>query len=327
VQTLWETIFVPGFEPFAAGVLPQTVGSHFERFCRRAQKIKYKSGGLRVMGTAFYDHEQIKFYLAFAQEAGEIIIGSQHGGSYGIDRFHFSSFELEIKHKLFLSWGWESQDSVQKNVLPLSSPLCSRYAEKHRFKNDSVILVSTHIWPLGLGLYYSELIGSDWLDYVRRKIELISTFSPSLRDRFFYRAHPHKRASLSELPTLKKEFPDLKLCEGPLKNHLLSTSLLILDNPSTTLNFAAAANTPFVLVLHPKTAFCSEAEPFFRDFEKAGMLFSSPKSAAEHINRLGDIPSWWHSSEVQSARKRWCEKYARTNPQVFFEWAKTLWNL
>ena len=42
------------------------------------------------------------------------------------------------------------------------------------------------------------------------------------------------------------------------------------------------------------------------------IIFSDPIEAAEHINQIWeDIDSWWQSEKVQSARKHFCNKYAK----------------
>lgn len=327
INTHFKTHCMPEFEELVLQLLPLAYTTHFQTFQKKAETLTYLPNALRLISTAFCAKEQIKYYMANAIESGEIIIGAQHGGSYGIDRIHLTSQECEINHKLFISWGWQSQNNTSQNIIPLASPLCSKYAEKHQKKNSDIVLVSTHIWPLGLNALFSEFIGSDWTNYVKTKCQFIASLTPETLTKFKYRPHPHALGSLSDIPVISQEFPSLSLSKGSFENVLLQASLLVLDHTSTTLNLAVAANTPFIILLPNAITFCPEAATLFQEFEKVGILYRSPTDAAEKINTCPNIQAWWQSTEVQAARKTWMHTYARTHKTPFLEWTKALWNL
>ena len=59
--------------------------------------------------------------------------------------------------------------------------------------------------------------------------------------------------------------------------------------------------------------FNDEAIPDFELLKDVGLIHFSPSSAAEHVNtHWNDIDSWWSSVQVQEAKKRFVNKYART---------------
>ena len=68
-----------------------------------------------------------------------------------------------------------------------------------------------------------------------------------------------------------------------------------------------------------------DAVPFFDMLEEAEILFYSPEKAAIKVNDiLSDVDEWWFSIEVQSARKKFCERYASTSNHWEREWGEVL---
>lgn len=325
----WNVVFQSKFTSFFRALLfanlPKPVTVHFNHFQKKALKQRYRKGAMRVIRTAYYDHEQIKFFIAHALAAGEVIVGSQHGGSYGIDLYHYSSFELEIKNRWFMTWGWASQEGISTNLIALSSPICTRYWNKYKKTSLAIVFVSTHVCPISLGCLYSEWFGHGWLDYIQRKHRFLNTLSSEKHACLLYRPHPGTQGALTEIPTLMAAHPSLRICEGDLKPWLLGAALLILDNASTTLNFIVSANAPFILFLSPDIKFSKEATAVFDLFREVGILYDTPEQAAAAINGLGDIPKWWASETVQNARQKWMFLYARPEKYVFWSWVKTLW--
>ena len=54
------------------------------------------------------------------------------------------------------------------------------------------------------------------------------------------------------------------------------------------------------------------AKPYYEQFRQAEILFDSPEAAAKKISEVwDDVPAWWNSEEVQSARRNFCDKYTK----------------
>ncbi|MGE4170565.1 MAG: hypothetical protein AB7F28_07595 [Candidatus Margulisiibacteriota bacterium] len=327
LETLFTTTVCQSYWRLLLETLPQTLTTHYGLLQTKAKKQRYRTGGLRVSRTSFYQHEQIKFYMANALEAGEVLLGSQHGGSYGIDLHHYGSYELEIKNRWFITWGWDSQNGIKDNLIPLPSPELSRCFNQHNPTSDAIVMVGNVIHPLGVGCLYSEHFGPTWPHYLADKHLFLEGLSPDKLDLLRYRAHPDTRCRLDEWPSLSQAFPTLQRCEGDLMPWLLSASLVVMDNASTTLNTLVAANTPFMVILNPAIQLAPEATPFFDLWHQAGIAFYNPEAAAKAINALSDIQAWWQTETVQTARLQWLDRYAKTSPTPFKTWAKCLWNL
>jgi putative transferase (TIGR04331 family) len=73
---------------------------------------------------------------------------------------------------------------------------------------------------------------------------------------------------------------------------------------------------------------CPQAEPYYKDLKKAGILFSNPIKAAKRVNDIfNDAQGWWNQEEIQIARKNWTWQFARTSKNWRREWIKAIRNL
>src|SRR5262249_38507185 len=110
---------------------------------------------------------------------------------------------------------------------------------------------------------------------------------------------------------------------------LLKCRLAILDYPGTTLAQTLAANIPTICFWNNDQWLSAErAQPLFDALKKAGVVFDSPESAAEHLDKVHpEIEAWWQTDQVQAARAQWCEQYAQADPRWFWKWVKALWAL
>ncbi len=51
------------------------------------------------------------------------------------------------------------------------------------------------------------------------------------------------------------------------------------------------------------------------------ILHFTPESAAAKVEEVKDNPfSWWEQSNIQTFRKDYCERFARTSPDAAKEW-------
>ena len=116
---------------------------------------------------------------------------------------------------------------------------------------------------------------------------------------------------------------------GKLQDKLLKCKLLILDHPGTTLNIALASNIPTICLWNPDAwAICRQAESYFMDLKKSGILFSDPIKAATHVNDVfNNVQGWWDQRDIQIARKNWTWQFARTSNNWRKDWIKAIWSL
>ena len=71
-----------------------------------------------------------------------------------------------------------------------------------------------------------------------------------------------------------------------------------------------------------------QAQPFYDELRKVGILHDLPESAATLVNEIYDNPlDWWMEPERQSARKHFCNQFALTSDDWLRDWKNELKSL
>ena len=309
---------------FLEAVLPSTYGANFTELEADAKALHYRPGRLYVDHVGTLDDRR-RMVVAMASERGERLVGCQHGAWYGTARTATWGVEAEYRHHAFLTWGWTRQGELGGRMVPLASPLLSQFRDAHRFERRELYLVGAHMFFTGTR-FDSVPSPTQNLAYRKLKKRFVTNLENTPREALWYRPHTKKRITMEDGAYMRRAFPDLRLLEGSLDERMLGCSLMVMDNPGTGFNLAMAANVPMVCFWEPEHwAMCRQAEPYFQALRDCGMLFDDPESAAGQVNRIwADVPSWWQSDGVQSARRAWCREYARASRWWWWEWLKTL---
>lgn len=115
-------------------------------------------------------------------------------------------------------------------------------------------------------------------------------------------------------------------CWTPFSQLLGQTRIAMIDYCGGPLLEALAANVATVLFWDPKRwEMREEAQPYFEDLRKVGILWDSPEAAAAKLTEIYDnIEVWWRSEAVQEARRRFAERYALTRTDWVEWWGQAL---
>jgi len=290
--------------------------------------IKGKS---RLFGNQLYYDVRAKAEAAFSFEKQESIITCQHGGhNYGSAVAWGIWEETEMMFNYFISWGDGIKSNRFAKVIPLPSPLLSKYIDKHNQLNKSIILVGTDM-PLLWPRFDSTLSDINSYLYRKNKLYFISNLSAEI-DSFYYKAYNKNNNSLDDLNYFRSIFPKVKYLSINLHKSIRNCKLLVLDHPGTTWNIAMVMNTPLLLFWNRSHfPFNKEADVFLNRFKNLEIYFENPEDAAQKVNKLNnqyeDLSEWWNQKEIQGLRKEWMNKYARADKNWFKIWTKVLWNL
>jgi putative transferase (TIGR04331 family) len=86
-----------------------------------------------------------------------------------------------------------------------------------------------------------------------------------------------------------------------------------------------AINYPTLIFWDPKYwELRPDAQPYYDELRRAGILHDTPKSAAEMLNDIYSDPlKWWLQRNVQEARERFCAKYASADKVGWLQEWKT----
>ncbi len=319
-------IFIDLLNTFLEQTIPAAYGVGFKELDNKALKKNYTARRIFI-GNYMPTNELRRFEAAHAMERGEKLVSVQHGGGYGIARNNSWVAELEYPLHAFFSWGWLKHGDYRGNFIPLPSPWLSRYENKHKELNNNILMPGTKtdlgdVRPFGPR-------PKDWISYRKDKLQFIEKLEGSLQDNLFYYPYNRGTTDLLEETYIREKGGQVKLAGSGLNRDMLRCRLLVLDHPGTTLHLSMAANVPTICFWNPKTFYTSEdAERFFNLFREEGILFSSPKAAAEAANKnWNNINCWWESDRVQSVRREWCKSHSRTSKVWWWYWARELFAL
>ncbi|MDB4127665.1 hypothetical protein N9594_00785 [bacterium] len=284
-----------------------------------------KKGKIRIYSNDLYYNLRAKIKAAGQKEQGEVIIPTQHGG-YLIGSGYVNEVitNIELKQNYFISWGWKTPEL--KYIIPLPSPLLSRYKNRHNERNSDLVLMTTSVrfysqrYNSGLQPFYA-------FDYRQQRVGFIQKLNKNVFSRLKYRPYREVPNCLRDRSHIENHFPNLRYLEGKnIHEKLLKCRLLVMDNPSTTVALAMAANIPLIIFFDPKFfPFVGGMKAQIKEFERVGIYHKNFESAAEFINNnYNDIAKWWHSDDVQEVRTKFSKTYAYGNKDWRKIWRNAL---
>ena len=312
-------------------LLPNIFLSDFEseeKYAKRFLKMVGSNTKHFVLGPVIGGgHDREKYIAALFRERQGKLVLTQHGSNYGtalsspyIDDTEYSNSDY------FLTWGWNKHAGYKINTVPLPSPMLStlKRAGKEQ-QNENIILIGTYqrCFP---HRFDSEPQPEQFLSYRDDKVEFLQSLSEPVRTNVYYRGYPVQSGAYPDEEYVKQKCDFLTLHNGKLLNDILRCKIVILDNPGTTLNIALAANIPVIAFWRDDMwGMCESSKSCFSELCEAEILYYTPSEASDFLNdNHNRIQEWWDSEPVQSARMRFCKRYASSNKNWHDIWVKEI---
>jgi len=112
-------------------------------------------------------------------------------------------------------------------------------------------------------------------------------------------------------------------------DHLSMSRLCICLYNGTPFQETFVANYPTLLYWDPRFTELNElAHPYFNLLRKAGILHDTSVTLASKLNEIYENPlSWWMSGEVQDAKNKYCDRFAKTSDDWLADWKRELLKL
>jgi putative transferase (TIGR04331 family) len=304
--------------------MPESFLKDFPALALKARRFPRVPGRLRL-GSLSHWNEQEKVITAFAKEAGEKQVNFQHGGEYGVLKYNMMYNEMEGNLCTFVSWGWSYGDADDNLVISMPSPLHSKLTNTHKRKNNSIICVGGCVRLHLNRIHWVNQINSP-VRYCNETIRFLEELEEPVRADVIFRPYVRAANDIEIADAVSVKFPNMPMLSNDLHAALMDCRLVFLYCYNTTMNLAMAANVPTIVLMPPDLMTPrEEAEPFFSQLRRCGVIHDSPESAAKHLNQIWtDIEGWWSSSDVQEARKIWTHQFARTDRFWWWHWMKAL---
>jgi hypothetical protein len=280
-----------------------------------------------VSNSLWYDDYYRKIIAAKAKTKGIKVIAAQHGGhNYGSALTCEMIYKIEYKSDYFITWGWNRQSDYIFNAIKLPSPMLSKIKDKHRFQNNKIIWVSTNSYVFSPR--FQDVRPNYWIELRKFKEEIFNKIDLRIQKIIYYRPYFSEDSGIKDYTYYKEKYTWLKKLDDDFTKSILSCELLIIDHPGTTLNIAYSANIPTILVFPTGGyLFSPQSEEYFNEMIKLGLWIKDPLLAAERINSITDVKTWWCSEGIQKFRNEWIKKYALSCKHWRKEWIKKLWNM
>ena len=245
----------------------------------------------------------------------------QHGGNYGMDKYHSENFSLSISHR-FLSWGWGEE--INK-VIPMFYHK-KYYKPLKRNSKKRLTLISLDIKQMPIK--YSSFSPSQYKKFLLKDLDqFFRNIDRPILNNSWLRGFKNHSGIYEYYSTI---YPRLQIdrsfgIKGSVKSLIDSSKLFVVTYNTTLLQEIMLSNSPVVIFWSSELIPIEEEFKYcFEQMKHVGLFHDCPKSAALHINSIwDDIDSWWNSQDTISARKLFCKKFAKS-PANYRKLAETL---
>lgn len=305
-----------GFERFVreqlGQILPTCYLEGYEQLTRQVESLPWPTTPQFIFTSNNFDTDDIfKVWAAQKAESGAPYFTGQHGNNYGT---HFylgnSSWPERAAASKFLSWGWA--DASSGTVPAFAFTIAG--VKQGRFDPEGGLLM------VEVCQYPRITPWDSYFEYGNYQEEL-PRFAGSLphaiqKELVVRLHHGWRKFRWSDERRWKEYIPDVQIEAGvkPIRQLIARSRLVVHSYDSTGMLETLAMNIPTLCFWHGGLEHVlPEAKPYYMLLKEAGILADGPEHAAELVaSYWNDIDRWWGGEKTQSARRKFCDRYART---------------
>ena len=322
--------FEDRFERFARELLPSLMPkSYLENFSSIRSYVlkKFPNQPNQVFtANAYQADDGFKIWVAEKKEAGCKLIIGQHGGHFGVGKFNQTVDHQLLIASSFLSWGWKYDRQLK--VVKLPSIQLSGVADL-KYKKDGFILHILSSLPRYFYCHYSIPVAGQCLSYLENQIEFARSLDNSSNEHYRIRLDP---SSGSRGWNIEVQYDSLGYSEKidhskeGLWSQIQKSRLCVCTHNATVFLETLSRNFPTIVFWDERfNELSTDSKPLIELLVDAEILFYCPKEAAKKVNSISEnIDAWWFSEKVQSARTKFCDRYALTSKNWTAEWSEFL---
>lgn len=294
--------------------MPRSYLEEFSLIGKKVKDMKWAKNPKIIFTSHFMTKTLQSRYTADCLEnnKSQLVIG-QHGGVYG--QYLFSSmqdFEIDVSDK-YLSWGWNEKN---KKIIPFGI-IKNLNKNKYNLKNNNLLMIlrSQSRYTHRLNSYSGT---NQIKKYFDENIELCKKLnSKIIENNLLLRFHSRK-FGWDEDKMFIKNLGNIKIDMGYTKiSKLISSAKLVLHTYiGTGYLETLASNIPTIIFANTKECLLNKETLIdLNILKEANIYHEDHTSAANFINsNWNTISSWWFSDSTQNARKHFCLKYSKVNP-------------
>tara|TARA_B110000858_G_C17807371_1_gene478820 strand:+ start:2549 stop:4321 length:1773 start_codon:yes stop_codon:yes gene_type:complete len=250
-------------------------------------------------------------YCANNAENGCKIIHGQYGGSYGQWDMHWLEKYYKSISDIYLTWGWT--DHPNTYPLGMLRPLGPVRKEKKNYKQ--LLMIGKTIKSYGYSLD-SNSRACQSKNYLNDCFLAIKNLRIDIKENLKIRLKPvgkgwEEKDRFKDLLSANK----IDMGKESIFSVIKKTKIYFATYNGTGYLESLAMNIPTVLFSNPyDEKLRGDSLEYFKLLEDNKIYFKDPILATNHINQVwDDVNKWWLSEKVQSAREKFCLKYAKNN--------------
>ena len=263
----------------------------------------------------YQDDEIFKIWLAEKVMCNSKYYVGQHGNSYGTNRLRTDNIEEQTSDK-FISWGWKN------STKQIPAFIFKSVGEKTvKINPNGRLLLVEYFYKFGRSTWDSSY---EFIQYYNNQKEFVKHLDNSLRQEVIIRLDPNSYNCFLDQEKKWSEFDlNLKIDLGktPIKKLIADSRLIVFSYDSTGMLETLSQNIPTLVFWQNQFDFLTDdAKPYYQLLIDAEIICLSSKLAAKKVNMVWDnIYEWWNQSDVQEARKKFCNYYAKTSKNPISE--------
>jgi putative transferase (TIGR04331 family) len=287
--------------------------SFVETFDRLATEAKVRGWPAKpevvFTSNAFDGDDTFKKYAVDQIRSGARYVVGQHGNNYGTLKSMTPTIE-EVTSHTFFTWGWKG--ALSSHYPGFILKLAGR--SLRRRKPERFLLLQLH-------LDNSYNLTDAYLEhenYFSQQLSFANQLNDAVLRNLVIRLHPTSQSlGWGEREKWKEQLrlaPTFSESSSKIYSEFENSRLVINSYDSTGLLECLSQNIPTVAFWSGGLDHLNEnAQPFYELLSRAGIVHFNPRSLASQINEVGDrIDEWWGAAEVQDARQKFCNEFART---------------
>lgn len=268
----------------------------------------------RVIFTSnnYWGDDVFKAWAAQQAQEGVPYVVGQHGGYAGVTKYiNFAEGIDGAAADRYLTWGWTETGNTKTYPGPalklIGLPTSSWSPTGHLLQVTAVLLRYTR---------YPWDFSEENADYLEEQLRFAEALPRAIRDRLIVRLHcAHNVDGEPQDIRWRDRHPDIRLDlgTGPIEPLIRQSRLYIATYNGTTFLETLGRNIPTIMFWNPKhNELRLSAQPYFDRIKGVGIFHGTPESAAAKVAEVwDDVPRWWGRSDVQEARRYFCDRFAR----------------
>ena len=260
--------------------------------------------------------DNFKIWAAKKIESGSKFFIGQHGGNYQTTKICFYEDHQKKISSAFIGWG--ARKSCDEKIKNVGLFISDFYKLKVKSNTKGELLLIENENPRYSQSMWSTFVSSNqWKKYFIFNSQLIKNLPLRIRKKSIIRIYPKSNKgndydSIKRWKNISKNI-SIDYCEKTFEEKLIKTRLAISTTNTTTMLHTLAINFPTIIYIQPEFLEIREdAQFYFDELKKVGILQTDFKSAVKHIENIWDnVNDWWYSKDTQKSRILFCNKFAK----------------